>query len=138
MPESSAHMDFVQKCGDYICDHIVPSAYSSFVLYDTPDSIQKPPAVEGGVHPDIYYNHAGLLVIGEAKTINDIDNLHSRKQYEYYFKECEQHIGNCFIVICSTWSVAPQLWKIVMHIKKNNNYKAQIIVIYELGVYKAL
>lgn len=138
MPESSTHMEYVNLCGKYLTEHILPQGCDSYLLYDKPDSIQKPPAVEGGVHPDLYYQRKGLLVIGEAKTLKDVDNPHSRQQYECYFKECELFEGESVVAIITTWSAVPLLWSIVKRIKINGSYKAKVIVLYELGVYKQL
>lgn len=138
MPESSTHMNFVDICGDYICKNVIPHGKQSYLLYDNSNSTQKPPIVIGGVRPDVYFNHGGLLVIGEAKTWNDVDNIHSLRQFECYFKECETFDGETVIVLCTTWSFAPQLWLIAKRMKINGPYKARIIVLYELGRYKEM
>ena len=136
MPESSAHMDYVNICRDFIKNDIVPAGKDVFILSDAPESIEKPPVVVGGVRPDVLYKHNGLLVIGEAKTEKDIDNPHSRKQYNCYFQECEHFHGIKHIVFCTTWSACPQLWNIVKRMKKDCGYKTHVVVLFELGKFK--
>lgn len=138
MAESSTHIEFVYTCKDYIVKNVIPSGDDAFVCVDCPETTQKPPAVVGGVRPDLYYRRSGLLVIGEAKTIGDIDNIHSRKQYECYFEECKLFEGDSYIVVCSSWSVAPSLWTILKRMKLQNNYAAHIIVLFENGKYREL
>ena len=136
MPESITHMEYVKLCGIYIKEHMIPMGNGPFIFFDKPNSLVKPPSLIGGVHPDLYYKRSDLLIIGEAKSETDIDNPHSRKQYEYYFKECECFEGVSYMVFCTSWTSCVTLWNMVRRMKRESGYHAHIVVLCESGVYK--
>ena len=112
----------------------MPQVKQPFVLVDLPESTQKPPAVTDGFHPDVYYCHNDIFIIGEAKTVEDVERRHSKLQYEAYFKECELFDGEKYIIVSSAWSIAMSFRTILKHIKRTNNYTAHIIVVSEEGI----
>lgn len=44
-----------------------------------------------------------MLIIGEAKTSNDIERLHSRLQYESYIQKCSTFPGQAMFIIAVPW-----------------------------------
>lgn len=126
-------MNYVRRIHQYI-ESKMPQVKQPFVLVDLPESSQKPPVVTDGFHPDVYYHHNGILIIGEAKTVEDVERRHSKLQYDAYFRECEFFQGDKYIIVCSAWSIAMTFRTILKHIKHANNYTSQIIVLSEDGI----
>lgn len=126
-------MNFVRRIQQFI-ENKMPQVKLPFVLVDLPESTQKPPAVTDGFHPDLYYRHNGILIIGEAKTVEDVERRHSKLQYDAYFRECESFNGEKYIVVSSAWSIAMSFRTILKHLKRANNYSSHIIVVSEEGI----
>lgn len=110
------------------------SVQPEYILVDLPNSTYKPPKLTNNYHPDIYYNHNNTLVIGEAKTVNDIDNTHSRNQYISYLQECQNFQGQAYLIVCSSWTMSIMFKNLLKYIKRLNNFKTTIIVLSEVGI----
>ena len=133
MAESSQHILLVENIVLYITKNI-NNIVSSLILIDSPDSTYKPKAVINGYIPDLYYNFKNFLIIGEAKTDNDVERVHSLNQYESYFIEAINFDGDSIIVFSVTWKMFGTIKNIVRLIKKKNNYeKIKVIVINDKG-----
>ena len=105
-----------------------------YILVDTPDSIFKPPKVTNNFHPDVYYRNADVLIIGEAKTINDIDTKHSRNQYISYLQECQFFHGKAYLIVSSSWTASVMFKNLLKYIKRINNFTTTVIVLSEAGI----
>ena len=112
----------------------MPPVQPEYILVDLPDSVYKPPRLTNNYHPDIYYNHNNTLIIGEAKTINDIDNIHSRSQYISYLQECQKFQGKSYLIVCSSWTVSMMFKNLLKYIKRMNNFTTTVIVLSEVGI----
>lgn len=101
MAESLEHMTYVRKMVDYI-----PSFLTDFtqrlLFADLPGFMAKTPKVIGGSIPDLFYNDFNTVVIGEAKTPNDIDNDHTAKQLNDYIEEVRSYNVQKHIVFCTS------------------------------------
>ena len=100
MAESLAHIKYVERMARYaetIPQEFVPTAMSA----DLPSYGQRTPKIINGYYPDLYYYDLHCVIIGEAKTTNDIENEHTRSQLDSYI--CEIRTYNCdkHIIICS-------------------------------------
>ena len=69
------------------------------IQIDSPDSTNYPPKTAEGYRSDVYFQFENLLVIGEAKTSNDVENKRSRAQYASYLKECSRFHGQAFFIM---------------------------------------
>ena len=98
MPESIKHYELVKELINEARTE-VPQGNWKMILTDSSESSNLPPKTSEGFRPDIYYNFDNLLVIGEAKTSNDIDRQHSRSQYESYLKECSRFNGVAIFIL---------------------------------------
>lgn len=98
MPESNQHLQLVKILIEEISKNVPPDCVG-LIQFDSPDSTNHPPETIEGYRPDAYYQFENLLVIGEAKTSDDVDRRHSRDQYEAYLKECASFYGQAFFVI---------------------------------------
>jgi len=86
VPESSKHLELVQRILAYIRSNFA-GIQQVAVLHDLPGFVgcDKPPKV-GAFRPDVYAIDAPVTrtVIGEAKTIADLETDHSREQFEAF------------------------------------------------------
>jgi Superfamily II DNA/RNA helicases, SNF2 family len=86
MTESVEHKNLVDDLVDYV-SHIFPEIDSGYYLIDN-GSMDSPPKIGDGHRPDFYCEGCGYLLIGEAKTKNDIINDHTELQFESYLERC--------------------------------------------------
>ena len=83
MGESRSHINLVNIALEYIRT-LVPQEQWTLIEVDSADS-GRPTNVTGRFIPDVQFWNNDLYILGEAKTINDFEREHSRKQYEAYF-----------------------------------------------------
>lgn len=103
MPESYKHMKLV----DIIVartQELVPEPNWPLIAIDSHTSYNLPKKTSGGFKPDVLYISEGMLIIGEAKTSNDIETPHSKSQYLSYIKECDAFAGQAFLIIAVPWT----------------------------------
>ena len=71
------------------------------IRVDLPSSTgqSKPPLVEG-FSPDLWAKNFkdGMVIIGEAKTLRDIENRHSSAQFSAFLKFCHDNRPSLFVV----------------------------------------
>ena len=63
------------------------------------ESSSRPPPIEGYV-PDAYVmlNEQGRVVIGEAKSMSDLENSHTEAQVTAFLRRCGKAEGSVFIL----------------------------------------
>lgn len=129
--ESQAHIDLVNVAIEYIKTTIPAECYE---LIQT-DSAGNNSGIKviGNYIPDVYYNYAGQLIIGEAKTINDFDRVHSQNQFEAYINECELFQGESLIVVSVPWQLVLTAKNYFRRMKNQRDVKTKIMVINEIG-----
>lgn len=133
MAESSTHMSYVKKIFEYV-KQIVPENNMSLILIDSPDSIENPIPVIHGFRPDLSYKINDVLIIGEAKTDDDVDRRHSLEQYYSYLKEAEAFDGKSYIVFCVSWKMFGTLKNHLRVIRRQNSFcKSEVIVLNDKG-----
>lgn len=86
MAESLAHISYVKKIISYM-HKFVPLCQDNVIQADLAEYGKRTPQVTGGYYPDVYYRTPSIFVIGEAKTLNDIDNHHTNMQIDCYISE---------------------------------------------------
>jgi len=109
MAESALHIEIVRQMYNWVRDGIFSGDDGSiFVSLPEASVHTKPPNLLFGYQPDLYaIDHKNnLLVVGEAKTIRDIDRPHSIEQYKSYLNTCLQHDGPSYLVFA-----VPIFWK---------------------------
>lgn len=99
MGESTSHIALVSS----IAKWLEKQEYfgSLITLADIPSSIgaSKPPIV-GGFAPDVWAKNIenGSVIIGEAKTLRDIENRHSSEQFSAFLKFCNDNKPSLLVV----------------------------------------
>ena len=118
MSESLQHQQLVKQILNYTIN-LVGEDKKSQIATDTANSTIAPPLTQEGYRPDLYYNSGEMLIIGEAKTSDDIEREHSRKQYESYIRKCSLFPGQSILVFAVPWMDHATLHNIVTRIRKH-------------------
>lgn len=128
MSESAQHRQLVNLI---IADVIneIGSSHSALIATDAVDGFSLPPLTSEGFRPDVYYLYNDRMIIGEAKTSEDIDRLHSRSQYESYIKKCSLFQGNATFILATPWMDHATAHNIIRKIRKQypGNYSVKIL-----------
>ena len=132
MSESLEHQNFVKRIVEYV-ETIVPDEYKDRIRADLPE-FEKPTLAYDSFIPDVLYSYDGYLIIGEAKTYDDYNREHSRRQYEAYVKECINFSGKSTIVIAVPWQLYITAKNHFMQLKRKYNAEFSIVVISENGL----
>ena len=100
MPESEEHSNLVAILHGYISDRFCEGR-GERVLTDSigSQSPNRPPPIEGYV-PDAYVmlDDQGRAVIGEAKSMGDLENSHTEAQVTAFLRRCGMAEGSAFIL----------------------------------------
>lgn len=128
MSESAQHQQLVRTVIDDIIKE-VGSENTALIATDAVDGFALPPLTSEGFRPDVYYLLNNRLIIGEAKTSDDIDRLHSRSQYESYIKKCSLFQGDATFILAVPWMDHATANNIVRKISKQypGNYTFKIL-----------
>lgn len=133
MSESITHMSYVSKIFEYV-KQIVPKNNSSLIILDSPDSYDNTIPVINGFRPDLTYKINDTLILGEAKTDDDVERRHSLNQYYSYLKEADSFDGNAIVVFCVSWKMFSTIKNHLRYIRRQNAFnKVKIIVLNDKG-----
>ena len=117
MSESEQHQRLVKMIIDDIVQ-IVGKDQSCFIESDVQDGRPLPQLTQEGFRPDVTFQYKDMLIIGEAKTSNDVDTIHSRMQYESYIHKCSLFQGKAILIIAVPWTEYATVYNIINRIKK--------------------
>lgn len=92
MTESAEHVQYLNEIINYV-RVTYPFISESNYCIERP-GFDLPPQLSNNYRPDFYCESDGHIIIGEAKTANDIDNLHTIGQFEAYVLRCESSVVN--------------------------------------------
>lgn len=128
MSESAQHKELVELIIKYVEDH-VGREHICFIESDIADNRPLPPMTEEGFRPDVTYEYKGLMIIGEAKTKDDVLRDHSLKQYASYLKKCSCFQGKAEYVMAVPWMEHASANNVIKKIKKDypGDYEIKII-----------
>ena len=99
--ESLTHMTFVKKIADYVST--IPEDFTRNLLcVELPGEYDRCPQIIGGSIPDVFYNDSNYIILGEAKTDNDIDQEHTQRQLNDYINEVRTYDADRNIVLCTS------------------------------------
>lgn len=136
MSESLNHNNLVKKVFEKV-KNIIPETELCFLKADLFEC-EKPSLVYGSYIPDVAYCNNGLLIIGEAKTLNDYNTEHSYSQYESYFHECKLYPGNSIIIICLPWNLFLSAQNHFKLLKRKYDVNTKVIIMSDNGWEKDL
>lgn len=120
MAESMAHMEYVERMVKYA--ETIPQQFASSMMNaDLASYGQRTPKVISGFYPDLYYYDLHCVIIGEAKTTDDIDNEHTMEQLNSYIKEIRTYSCEKHIILCSSIIAFAQINNLVVRKKRKEN-----------------
>lgn len=131
MSESRSHIKLVAVAFNYI-KSIVPENTVSLIQADSAD-LPRPSKVVGGFIPDVFFWDRDLLIIGEAKTINDFERNHSKDQYQAYIVECLSFHGKAILVISVPWQLVSTAKNYFCRLKSRMLCNIEIVILNEIG-----
>lgn len=101
-------MNLVRQLLDYVVQ-MKMDGDKGMVFVDSPDSPrQRRPPLINGFTPDLYARHprTGVMLIGEAKTANDLSSPHTERQIKGFLAKCAGETSSLFI-LAVPWDVVP-------------------------------
>ena len=128
MSESGKHKKLVELIIEYV-EGRVGQDYICFIESDFSDERPLPQLTAEGFRPDVSYEYNGLMIIGEAKTSDDVLREHSLAQYESYLKKCSLYNGKAEYVMAVPWMEKASANNVVKNIKKKYPGEYQIKII---------
>lgn len=99
--ESITHISFVRKIADYVST-IPENFIRNLLCAELPDECNRCQPIIGGSIPDVFYNDSNYIILGEAKTDNDIDQEHTQRQLNDYICEVRTYDADRNIVLCTS------------------------------------
>ena len=135
MPESDEHSNLVAILREHISERFC-AGDEDRVLCDLRDgaSSARPPSI-GGYVPDAYamLNEQGRVVIGEAKSMRDLENSHADSQITAFLKRCGLAEGSVFM-LAVPWPVERHARSLLMKSKiREDLLHVETVVISEVS-----
>ena len=129
MGVSDTHINLVKAMASWVKQNCHPNEHA-LMLLDLPETLRRdnPPLI-GGYIPDLYIK-SERMIIGEAKTSQDIETKHSREQYTQYLKHLKQYRDSLFIMAVP-WNCVPSTKSLIRRVQKNINAENVNTVILE-------
>ena len=105
MPESDTHQDLVRALRTWVLtNHLKGDSGMLFADEPTAHTERRPPLI-GGYVPDLYaVTREQRVVVGEAKTLYDLETDHSRAQLTAFLAFCSNTPGS-LLVLAVPWHV---------------------------------
>ena len=119
--ESEIHMNYVRVIGTYIKEHFPESEWSMMQI-DLPEDMSHPEKVINGYRPDVIVNSSDCIIIGEAKTVKDTKNRHTREQIKSYIEELKLHSKERHLILCTSLYSLPELKNEVRRMHQEYNF----------------
>ena len=116
MSESAQHRQLVNQIIDEVIG-IVGHSNRCFIMSDAVDGYSLPNLTEEGFRPDVFYQCDNQMIIGEAKTSEDVLRLHSKLQYESYIKKCSVFVGRAILIVAVPWTEHATIHNILRKLK---------------------
>lgn len=130
--ESQIHMHLVDVIYNKV-SQIIPEDNLSMIQKDCPEDRSYRYKVNSFI-PDVFYIDKDLIIIGEAKTINDFATKHSQKQIEAYIEECTKFNGMSILIIAVPWLLKNTTINYFKRIQRNRQLNiCKIFILDELG-----
>lgn len=133
MSESNQHQKLVKMIIENIAN-IVGKGSCCLIESDISDGQPLPPLTPEGFRPDVQFQYADVLIIGEAKTSKDVDGQHSLLQYDSYIKKCSLFQGKSIFILAVPWIEYATAYNIIKKIQKKYPGKYSIKIIKGFGI----
>ncbi len=129
--ESKAHIDLVNRVLIYVKERIPESSYE--LIHCDSNGRNSEVRVMGNFVPDIYYTDGDVLIIGEAKTLDDFERKHSRDQFDAYIKECQIFSGTSMLIVAVPWQLMITAKNYFKRLKQRESWSFDVVIINDMG-----
>lgn len=128
MSESWKHKKLVEIIIKYV-ENRVGHDCTCFIESDMSDDRPLPAMTNEGFRPDVVYEYGKFMIIGEAKTSNDILKEHSLAQYASYLKKCSLYQGKAMFIMAVPWMEQASANNVLTKIRKDypGDYEIKIL-----------
>lgn len=131
MTESLEHSNLVRMIVSYIKSDLDLNLCQPLIEVDLQEQVKPNPIL--GYIPDVYYAYHDTLIIGEAKTADDFNRKHSKKQFEAYLQYCNESKGLSLLFIAIPWQLKPMAKNYFIRLKKEYGYSCKILILTTMG-----
>lgn len=114
--ESEAHRRFVRNAAEYIKRTF--GVEDNQMLIDLGEEGKTPPKVIDGFRADIFVQTPKYIIIGEAKTDEDIQNKHTVAQLVAYIKHVKTFNLERHIVMSTSWGAYATMRNFIRNFRK--------------------
>ena len=122
MSESLNHLELVDRMIGYVEREYRP-AYELVIFHDKPSVIggEKPPRI-GGYQPDLYATDTpvSIIILGEAKTEDDLETEHSRNQLIAYLRFLAWQPRGV-LVLAVPWQASATATNVLWRLQRDHN-----------------
>lgn len=136
MGESAGHTILVDSIKKYVLEWYRNSS-DLCIYFDSPSGHfnDKPPEIEGFI-PDVYATllKEDIVIIGEAKTVRDLESRHSKRQLEAFLKHCFNK-RKAILIIAVPWDLVNSAKSLIRFLKKKSNTESVTVKFLELLPY---
>lgn len=119
MAESSLHMNLVRNIVDYITT--IPYVMPELIESDLPEYSSRTTQALNRYYPDVYYCDNSSIIIGEAKTDNDINNTHTMSQLDAYIAHLRIFNLKRHLILSGSFYAFPELKNLIIRKKRKEN-----------------
>lgn len=133
--ESNKHHSLVKIIYDYVIKN--EKAEKSLIQSDIFEIGGNVTRMPEGFVPDFYYNYDNIIILGEAKTDQDLDREHSILQFNSYINYIRKYISlgyKCKFIIAVPWQASIAAARIMRKIIGDE--AIELIVLNESGVFR--
>lgn len=119
MAESGMHMNLVRNIVEYISkmSYVMPELIES----DLPEYSSRTTQALNRFFPDVYYCDNSSIIIGEAKTDNDINNQHTICQLDAYISHLSIFKLRRQLILSGSFYAFPELKNLILRKKRKEN-----------------
>ena len=132
MSESAQHLHLVNLIIDEVVN-LVGETNRCFIMSDAADGYALSPLTEEGYRPDVYYQYQNCLIIGEAKTSDDVARVHSKLQFESYLKKCSLFHGDAVFLAAVPWTEHATIYNLLKKLQKRYPGVCTVRIIDSIG-----
>lgn len=121
MAESLQHKEYVSRIVSYI--ETIPTCCADLIEADLLGYNTRVTKVGGAFYPDVYYRDFNTLIIGEAKTDDDIENEHTTLQLQTYINEATRFNGKSTIILSTSFYSAASFYNVVVRLIRKQSVR---------------
>ena len=104
MAESLQHQRLVSRIVKVVSE-VVNGCSEVMCFVDGPSYSDSLPRIIGGFRPDVYATGASIVIVGEAKPVQDLESLRTERQLRAFMEHVEAHPSR-HLMLSVHWTTA--------------------------------